>query len=156
MLADEVSFVIGVDTHAEHHTLALVEAHTQRSRRSLTIAASRRGYRRALRLAQRLAPGARVWALEGTGSYGAGLARFLASRGERVFEIERPRREGRRGRFKSDALDAERAARLLLCGQAGAPPRLGSQSEALRVLLTNPEGALCARPAAPNQLRGPL
>jgi hypothetical protein len=113
MLADDVRYVIGVDTHADGHTLALVEVATQRRRRALTITASRRGYRRALRLARRQAPGCCAWALEGTGSYGAGLARFLSERGEQVLEVERPRREGRRGRLKSDALDAERAARLL-------------------------------------------
>ena len=117
MLADDVAYVIGVDTHAHTHTLALVEAGRQRCRRVLTIPASRRGYRQALRLARRRACGRRLWALEGTGSYGAGLARFLVERGEEVREVERPRREGSRGRLKSDALDAERAARLLLSGE---------------------------------------
>jgi transposase len=153
MLADDVAFVIGVDTHAEQHTLALVESRTQRTCRSLTIQASRRGYRRALRLARRQAPGGRAWALEGTGSYGAGLARFLAERGEQVLEVERPRREGRRGRLKSDALDAERAARELLAGRAGATPRLGSETRALRALLVAREGAVAARTAALNELR---
>lgn len=73
MLADEVAYVIGVDTHAEQHTLALLEAHSQRSRGALTIPACRRGYRQALRLARRRAPGARAWALEGSGSYAAAL-----------------------------------------------------------------------------------
>lgn len=150
---DDVKYVIGVDTHADSHALALVDARTQRTCRSLTIAASGRGYRRALRLARKHVPERRVWALEGTGSYGAGFARFLASRGERVLEVERPRREGRRGRLKSDALDAERAARLALSAQAGAPPRLGSQAQALRALLTTREGAVCARTAALNELR---
>ena len=57
MLADEVGFVIGVDTHADRHALALVEANTQRMRRQLTIPCTRRGYRHALRLARRQAPG---------------------------------------------------------------------------------------------------
>ena len=105
MLADDVTYVIGVDTHTETHTLALVEAGSQRCRRVVTIPASRRGYRQALRLARRQAPGSRLWASEGTGCYGAGLARFLAAHGERVLEVERPRREGRRGRLKSDALE---------------------------------------------------
>jgi transposase len=156
MLADDVAYVIGVDTHAEQHALALVEARTQRTRRSLTIAASRRGYRQALRLAHRQAPGRRLWALEGSGSYGAGLARFLCERGERVLEVERPRREGRRGRLKSDALDAERAARQVLAGQAGALPRLGAETQALRALLTTREGAVSAATAALNELRALL
>jgi len=156
MLADDVAYVIGVDTHAEQHALALVEARTQRTRRSLTIAASRRGYRQALRLAHRQAPGRRLWALEGSGSYGAGLARFLCERGERVLEVERPRREGRRGRLKSDALDAERAARQVLAGHAGALPRLGAETQALRALLTTREGAVSAATAALNELRALL
>ena len=156
MLADDVAYVLGVDTHAEQHALALVEARTQRTRRQLTISASRRGYRQALRLARRQAPGRRVWALEGSGSYGAGLARFLAERGEQVLEVERPRREGRRGRLKSDALDAERAARQVLAGAAGATPRLGAETQALRVLLVAREGAVLARTAALNELRALL
>jgi transposase len=156
MLADEVDFVVGVDTHADNHALALVDARTHRTCRSLTVAASRSGYRRALRLARRQAPGRRAWALEGTGSYGAGLARFLAARGERVLEIERPRREGRQGRLKSDPLDAERAARQLLAGSAGAQPRLEARTQALRALLVARESAVDERTAARNQLRALL
>lgn len=156
MLADDVAFVIGVDTHAHTHTLVLVEARTQRTSRSLTITATRSGYRQALRLARRQAPGSRAWALEGSGSYGAGLARFLCEQGEQVLEVERPRREGRRGRFKSDVFDAERAARQVLQGQAGATPRLGSETQALRALLVAREGAVLARSAALNELRALL
>jgi transposase len=156
MLADEVDFVLGVDTHAEQHALALVDAKTQRTTGAVTIPASRRGYRSALRLARRQARGHRLWALEGTGSYGAGFARFLVERGEQVREVERPRRAGRRGRLKSDALDAERAARLVLAGEAGALPRLGPQAQALRSLLTTREGAVVACTAARNELRALL
>jgi transposase len=153
MLTDEVDFVLGVDTHAHTHTLVLVEARSQRTSRSLTVAASRRGYRQALRLARRHAPGARVWALEGSGSYGAGLARFLGACGERVLEVERPRREGARGRLKSDALDAERAARQVVAGSAGALPRVAQDTQALRALLSTREGAVTACTAALNELR---
>jgi len=79
MLADDVSYVVGVDTHVDGHALALVEAAPVRTRRRLTIPATRRGYRQALLLARRCAPGRRVWALEGSGSYGTGLARFFPS-----------------------------------------------------------------------------
>jgi transposase len=153
MLADDVDFVIGVDTHADAHALALVQASTQRTHRRLSIPCTRRGYRRALRLARRQAPGRRAWALEGTGSYGAGLARFLSERGERVLEVERPRREGRRGRLKSDSLDAECAAREVLSGRAGARPRLGAETQALRALLVCRESAVDERTATLNQLR---
>lgn len=153
MLADEVAFVLGVDTHADSHALALVERETQRTNRCLTIPASRRGYRQALRLARRHAPGRRVWALEGSGSYGAGLARFLSAQGELVLEVERPTREGRRGRLKSDSLDAERAAWQVLSGRAGAKRRSASETQALRALLTTREGAVRACTAALNELR---
>jgi transposase len=156
MCADEVPYVIGVDTHADAHALVLVEARTQRVCRSLTIAATRSGYRAALRLACQQAPGCRAWALEGTGCYGAGLARFLAARGERVLEVERPRREGRQGRLKSDALDAERAARQVLARQTGARPRLAARTRALRSLLVARESAVEQRTAAINQLRALL
>jgi hypothetical protein len=60
MLADDVCFVIGVDTHAEAHSLALVESETLATRRQATIPATRCGYRQALRLARRHAPGTRL------------------------------------------------------------------------------------------------
>ena len=110
MVTDQVDFVVGVDTHADQHALAVVDAGTQRTCRQLTVAASRQGYRQALRLAKRHAPGERAWALEGSGCYGAGLARVLDMRGERVLEVERPSRDGQTGRLKTDALDAERPA----------------------------------------------
>ncbi len=153
MVTDEVDFVVGVDTHADQHALAVVEAASRRTCRQLTVVATRQGYRRALRHVRRHAPGRRVWALEGTGCYGAGLASFLASRGERVLEVERPTRQGRDGRLKSDALDAERAARQVLAGSAGAPPRLAADTQALRALLTTRQGAVRARTAALNELR---
>ena len=153
MVADEVAFVIGVDTHAETHTLVLVEALSQRTLESLTIPATRRGYRRALRFARRQAPGRRCWALEGSGSYGAGLARFLSERDEQLLEVERPAREGNRGRLKFDLLDAERAARAVLSGRAGSSPRLGREPQALRALLVTREGAVSACTAALNELR---
>jgi transposase len=153
MLADEVVFVLGVDTHADSHALAVVEASSQRTRRCLTIAATRLGYRQALRLARRHAPGARVWALEGSGCYGAGLARFLSRQGEQVLEVERPAREGRQGRLKSDLLDAERAAHKVLAGKALARPRLGTQTQALRALIVTRAGAVSACTAALNELR---
>lgn len=153
MLADEVAFVLGVDTHADSHAVALVEARSQRTSRCLTIPATRRGYRQALRLACRQAPGRRVWALEGSGCYGAGLARFLGERGEQVLEVERPARAGRQGRLKSDALDAERAAHQVLAGKAAALPRLGAPTQALRALLVTRAGAVTACTAALNELR---
>jgi transposase len=95
MLADELDFVIGVDPHRDLHALAVVDARTGAVVGQAEVAASARGYREALRLAGRGAPGRRAWAIEGAGCYGAGLARFLAARGERVLEVGRLRRERR-------------------------------------------------------------
>jgi transposase len=156
MLADQADFVIGVDTHEEAHTLALVETATLRTRASVAVEANRDGYRRALRLARLHAPGRRVWALEGSGCYGAGLTRVLQAAGERVLEIERPQRSGRSGRAKSDLLDAERAARALLAGERGAEPRTGGEREALRLLLISREQAVNVRRDGLNQLRALL
>src|SRR5215211_371620 len=114
MLADELDFVIGVDTHRDEHALALVGCPSGACLAEAVIAANGGGYAAALTLAQERAPGRRAWAIEGTGSYGKGLARWLGQRGERVLEVERPRRAGGRGRAKSDRLDALRAARALI------------------------------------------
>jgi hypothetical protein len=66
--------------------------------------------------------GVRVFAVEGTGSFGAGLTRFLTGRGERVLEVGRLQRERRSG-GKTDALDAVRAARSVLADKRAATPR---------------------------------
>ena len=97
MLADELDFVIGVDPHRGG---VVFEA---------TAVADGEGYESVLRHANQRAPGRRAFAVEGTGSFGAGLARFLGSHEERVLEVGRLRRERRSG--KNDALDAIRAAR---------------------------------------------
>ena len=70
-----------------------------------------------------------------------------------MLEVERPTREGQKGRLKTDALDAERAARQVLAGSAGALPRLAPDTQALRALLTTREGAVSACTAALNALR---
>ena len=74
MLADEVDYVIGVDTHLDEHVLAIIAAPSGAVVAQRSMEASARGYAAALRFAAAEANGARVWAIEGTGSYGAGLA----------------------------------------------------------------------------------
>jgi hypothetical protein len=153
MLADELDYVIGVDTHRDRHALAVVAAPSGGVIVvEPAVAADPAGYRRALALAEAHAAGVRAFAVEGTGSYGAGLAGFLAAHGERVFEVERPAR-GRCSRGKSDTLDAVRAARGLLGADRLARPRAGGERAALQGLLRVREGALTARRAALCQLR---
>ncbi len=152
MVADLFDVVIGVDTHRDSHALAFVRCRDGVLLEERLLPANRAGYRAALRVGG--GGGVRrLWALEGCGCYGAGLARFLAERGERVVEVERPAREGGRRRPKSDALDALRAARAALAGQALAEPRAAGSREALRVLLACREGAVNSRRAGLNQLR---
>ena len=102
MLADELVYVIGVDTHRDQHALAVVVASSGAVVAQAVVAAAGRGYADAQRFADRHAGGARVWAVEGAGHYGAALTRFLAARGERVLEVGRQPRGERRLRGKDD------------------------------------------------------
>jgi hypothetical protein len=151
MLADELDYVIGVDPHRDAHAFAVVHVRSGGLVFEASSDASGEGYAQLLRLAARHAPGSRVFAVEGTGSYGAGLARFLADRGERVLEVGRLRRERSGG--KSDALDAIRAARSVLGQSRPAQPRAGGEREALRALMAAREGAVNAKRAGLCQLR---
>ena len=90
MLAKDIDYVIGVDTHKDSHSAAVVVNATGGVITALAVTASEAGYRRLLALANRQAVGRRTWAVEGTGSYGSGLATFLVQQGEQVLEIERP------------------------------------------------------------------
>jgi hypothetical protein len=101
MLADSVEVVIGVDTHKQTHTAAVVAAATGQALANLTVSAAPAGYRQLLELADQHY-GQRVWAIEGTGGYGAGLTRFLAAHAEQVVELDRPKRPARRHGARSD------------------------------------------------------
>ena len=109
MLADQVDAVIGVDTHKASHTAAVVTP-PGGATAHLTVSSDALGAKRVLAFARRHAPARRVWAIEGTGSFGAGLTTYLLEQGEWVVEIDRPRRPARRNGAKSDELDAIRAA----------------------------------------------
>ena len=152
MLADELDFVIGVDPHRDAHAIAVVEVCTGVVVVEASVAADSGGYNEALRVAEEHAPGLRAFAIEGAGSFGAGLSRFLAERGEQVFEVGRVRRERRSG-GKTDALDAVRAARAVLAQKRPARPRSSGEREALRTLMAARAGAVNAKRAALCQLR---
>jgi len=152
MLADQLDYVIGVDPHRDAHAVAIVEVRTGVVVFEATVAADNSGYSDALRFAEQRAAGRRAFAVEGTGSFGAGLTRFLTGKGEQVFEVSRLRRERRSG-GKTDALDAVRAARSVLTQKHPAIPRANGERQALRALLAAREGAVSARTAALNQLR---
>jgi len=153
MLADELDYVLGVDTHRDEHVLAVVSAPAGAPVAGMEFAADRRGYQAALRFAAQYATGRRAWAVEGTGSYGAGLARFLAACGESVLEVSRTPRTERRLRGKDDTLDAVRTARAALASETLALPRAGQRREALRLLLVARRSAVDVRREALTQLR---
>src|SRR5829696_8779721 len=153
MLADELDYVVGVDTHRDQHALAIVDAHTGALIAQTTTAARGRGYVEAVRFADRHARGARAWAVEGAGHYGAGLVRWLQRSGEQVHEVERTSRSERRLRGKDDQLDAVRAARSAFATKQRATPRAGQHQEALRLLLLARRSAVDTRRVALVQLR---
>jgi len=137
----------GIDTHKDIHVAAVVD-------RDGTVlgteqySTTRAGYRALLRWMHGFGELARV-GVEGTGSYGAGIARHLAAAGVEVLEIGRPDRSDRRLRGKSDTLDAVNAALAALRGQRTTVPKARNGAvEALRVLRLTRAGAVKARRAA--------
>ena len=152
MLADQLDYIVGVDPHRDSHALAVVDVRNGAVVFEANVAANSDGYRQALVLGEEYAPGRRVFAVEGTGSFGAGLARFLTVRGEQVLEVGRLRRERRSG-GKTDALDAVRAARSVLTRERPATPRAGGERQALQALVAAREGAVNAKRAGLCQLR---
>jgi transposase len=118
-----------------------------------SVSADAAGYQQLLAFARAQVPGRRCWAVEGAGSYGAGLASFLHAHGERVVEVGRPKRPARRTAAKSDALDAVRAARHALIEDHPLIPRRRGDRQALRVLLATRHGACRAKVSATNQLK---
>jgi transposase len=146
---------IGVDTHKDLHVAA---ARDQLGRRLGTTqaAATSAGYAQLLAWARGLGEPV-AWGVEGTGSYGAGLARFLAGHGQRVLEVNRPDRAARRRRGKSDPVDADAAARTVQAGEAtGTPKTQDGAVEMLRALRVARQTAVKARTQAINALKGLL
>jgi transposase len=151
-LAGAIDGMIGVDPHRD--TLAAAATDPVGGLLAQTSArADGAGYRRLFDFAQAQVPGRRCWAVEGAGSYGAGLTAFLQARGERVVEVGRPKRPPRRTGAKSDALDAVRAAREALAQDHLLAPRRRGDREALRVLLATRHSACAAKVSATNQLK---
>ena len=149
-IAGEV--ILGVDTHTDTHTAALVDL-LGRTLATLTVPASARGHRAMLCWARRRGQ-LRCAGVEGTGSYGAGLARFLALEGVEVIEVTRAARHGRRHLGKSDSRDAEAAAAVVLTGHARAIPKpRNGIVESIRVLRHTRASAVKSRTQAALQLR---
>ena len=146
------SVVIGVDTHQDQHVAVAID------RQGVLLAArhapaTTRGYRELERWSRSLGE-IRAFGVEGTGSYGAGFARFMTHRGHTVVEVNRPDRSTRYRKGKSDPTDAEMAARAVLAGVADATPKSGEgEVEMIRMLKSAKDSAVKARTQAVNQMR---
>jgi transposase len=112
--------ILGVDTHLDTHVGAVI-SETGRLLGTLSVSADTAGYLKLLTWANSHGHLCRA-GVEGTGTYGAGLARVLRDHDIEVLEVNRPDRAARRSRGKSDPTDAENAARAVLAGKATAIP----------------------------------
>ncbi len=147
-----VEVVGGVDTHADFHVAAAVDANggvldVER------FPASVEGYEGLLAWLTGFGRIVRI-GVEGTGSYGVGLARFLIDADIEVVEVDRQNRQVRRKKGKSDPTDAVTAARAALSGAAAVVPKLrNGPVEQMRVLLVARRSARTQRSQSLNQLR---
>jgi transposase len=148
---EPVAVIGGVDTHAGVHVAAAAD-HLGGVLGTAAFPTTRAGYRLLLRFLRSFGQLQAV-GVEGTGSYGSGLARFLADHDVVVVEVNRPNRQERRAHGKSDTVDAIAAARAVISGRATVVPKSHSGTvEALRALHTVHRSARKARTQALNQL----
>lgn len=147
--------ILGVDTHLETHVGAVID-HAGRLLGTLAVPTDTAGYLKLLAWAQSLGMLQKA-GVEGTGTYGAGLARVLRDHAIEVLEVNRPDRTSRRLRGKSDPTDAESAAKAVLSGIATAIPKTQSgAAEAMRTMSVARRSAVKAKTQAINQLRALL
>jgi transposase len=144
--------IIGVDTHKDEHVAIAVDSLGVRiGQRNLPT--TKTGYVGLERWASGLGE-IDAFGVEGTGSYGAGLTRFLRGQGHRVIEVNRPDRSTRRRLGKSDPTDAEMAARSVLAGVARDRPKSGiDKVEMIRMLKSTKDSAMKGRTQAINQMK---
>jgi len=158
MLAELVDSVVGVDTHRDTHEVEIaLPTGTPIATRSISNHTS--GYAELLAWILDHAPGPRlVVSIEGTRSYGLGLARAVSAAGLVVVECEQPNRKARRGKGKSDPIDAHLAvlAALRLDGDRLPVPRADGDREALRILLGARHDLTVGNTAQTNRLRALL
>ncbi|MGH3601902.1 MAG: IS110 family transposase [Pseudonocardiaceae bacterium] len=164
MVAEVVDAVVGVDTHRDTHEVELAYPSgtpiaTITITITITISNDSAGYADLLAWIVDHAPGPRlVVSIEGTRSYGIGLARAVAAAGLVVIECEQPHRKARRGKGKSDPIDAHLAVLTALrCDLQRLPtPRADGDREALRILLGARHDLSTAHTAQTNRLRALL
>jgi Transposase len=151
----KLEVILGVDTHLDVHVAVVVD---QLGRRlgELSVPTTAKGYERLLCWLEGFGP-VRCAGIEGTSSYGAGLARYFKAQGIEVLEVERPKRRQRSSprNAKSDPSDAESAARAVLAGEtSGVPKSAEGCVEMIRALRAARRSAMKARTQAANQLQG--
>ncbi len=143
---------LGVDTHRDNHVAANLDK-LGRVLSTKTFPTTASGYQAMVEWAETFGP-IDVAGIEGTGSWGAGLTRHIASLGIEVREVNRPNRQHRRRHGKSDTADAIAAARAVQSGEAAGLPRGNNGDiEALRAIRVAHRSAHKARTQATNQLR---
>ena len=139
----------GADTHADTvHIAAITTLGREIDDREFPTSAA--GYQAAVAFLTSHGPINQV-GIEGTSSYGAGLARAVTKAGLQVIEVNRPNRADRRRQGKSDPLDAYHAARAVLSGRATSDPK-DQSTEAIRSLHNTRRSAVKASTAATNQI----
>lgn len=142
----------GVDTHKDTHTAAVIDT-AGKVLGSAQFASDAAGYRALLRWLRQFGTLLLI-GVEGTGVYGAGLARLLAEQGVAMVEVDRPDRKARRWQGKSDPVDAEAAARAALAKvRTGVPKRRDGRVEALRSLRVARRSAVSQRADAQRQVK---
>jgi transposase len=152
MLEATREVVGGIDTHGEVHVAAALDE-VGGLLGTESFGANGSGYEALVRWLEGFGTVSKV-GVEGTGSYGAGISRFLTRAGIEVVEVDRQNRQTRRRTGKSDPLDALAAARAVLSGEAsGQAKSRDGWVEALRVLLVAKRSARTARVKALTQMR---
>ena len=137
----------GVDTHKDLHVAAVVDER-DRVLASRSFATTRQGYRQMLAWMRSFGELQRI-GIESTGSYGAGLLRFVQKAGTEVLEVTAPDNQDRRRRGKNDDLDAQNAAHAAFAGKRTVTPRTrDGMVESLRVLTACRKTAVAARRVA--------
>ncbi len=149
---DHNGIIVGVDTHKDEHVAIAINRLGARLG-EFHLATTTQGYAALERWATNMGETI-AFGVEGTGSYGAGLARYLISQFHTVVEVNRPDRSTRRRQGKSDPIDAEMAARAVLSGVARDLPKSGDDKvEMLRMLKTTKDSAMKARTQTINQMK---
>jgi len=153
--ADDTEVILGVDTHKDTHAAAVLNS-VGALLDSRCFAATAAGYQQLLGWAQAFGTPRRA-GVECTGSYGAALSRHLQAAGVQVLDVNQPDKATRRRRGKTDAIDAEAAARAVLAGRATATAKTGAGPvEMARLFKLAKDSAIKSRTQAINQLKAVL